>query len=93
MTHLEDHGLPLVRFKEYRRELVVASAGSKNTSSHQIAEIASIQHAIAAINAVICDLDAEVHIMPAPILRLCPKPLPPASELVLRRPCFMRRRA
>lgn len=70
MTDLEDHGLPLVRFKEYRRELVVALAGSKNISSHQIAEIASIQHAIAALEAVSCDLDAEVRSTRAPALRL-----------------------
>ena len=70
MTYFEDHGLPLVRFKEYRRELVVALAGSQNISPHQIAEIASIQHAIAAIEAVIYDLDAEVRVTSAPVLRL-----------------------
>lgn len=66
MTYLEDHGLPLVRFKEYRRELVVALAGSTSISPGQIAEIAVMQHAIAAIEAVISDLDAEVAEVPAP---------------------------
>lgn len=70
MAYLEDHGLPLVRFKEHRRELVMALAGSKNISPQQIAEIASIQHAIAALEAVICDLDAEVRVTDRPLLRL-----------------------
>ena len=60
MTHLEDHGLPLVRFKEYRRELIVALAGSTSISPQQIEEIAVMQHSIAAIEAVIEDLDAGV---------------------------------
>jgi hypothetical protein len=67
---LEDHGLPLVQLKEQRRDLVVALVGNKSVSPHQIAEIASIQHAIAAIEAVICDLDAEVGGMPETFLRL-----------------------
>jgi hypothetical protein len=71
MTHLEDHGLPLVRFKEYRRELVVAMAGTTSISPQQIAEIAVMQHSIAAIEAVIADLDAEVaDVPPGPPLRL-----------------------
>jgi hypothetical protein len=59
MTYLEDHGLPLVQLRERRRELIVALSGSQNVSAHEIAEIATLQHAIAAIEAVICDLDAE----------------------------------
>lgn len=58
---LEDHGLPLVQLKEQRRDLVVALIGRQGPlSTQQIAEIASIQNAIAAIEAVIDDLDAEV---------------------------------
>ena len=90
MTHLEDHGLPLVRFKEHRRELVVALAGRTSISPQQIAEIAVMQHAIAAIEAVIDDLDAEVADVPTgPTLRLVHSV--PARQ-VLRR-TFGRRRA
>ena len=90
MTHLEDHGLPLVRFKEHRRELVVALAGSISISPQQIAEIAVMQHAIAAIEAVIDDLDAEVaDVSTGPTLRLVHSV--PARQ-VLRR-TFGRRRA
>jgi len=60
MTYLEDHGLPLVQLKERRRELVVALAGSKSVPPYQIAEIAALQHAISAMEAVALDLDAEV---------------------------------
>ncbi|MBS0531060.1 MAG: hypothetical protein JSS22_16955 [Proteobacteria bacterium] len=61
MNHFEDHGLPLVQLKEQRREMIVALMGRKEPISKvQIAEIAAIQHAIAAIEAVIVDLDAEV---------------------------------
>jgi hypothetical protein len=61
MNYFEDHGLPLVRLKEQRRELIVALMGRKDhpISKGQIAEIASIQQAIAAMEAVIVDLDAE----------------------------------
>lgn len=58
--HLDDHGLPLVRFKEYRRELVVALVGSTTITPQQISEIAVMQHSIAALEAVIGDLDLEV---------------------------------
>lgn len=60
---LEDHGLPLVQLKEQRRDLVVALMGRKGPiSKQQIAEIAAIQNAIAAIEAVISDLDAETQL-------------------------------
>jgi hypothetical protein len=61
MNYFEDHGLPLVQLKEQRRELVVALMGRKDPISRdQIAEIAALQHAIAAIEAVSVDLVAEV---------------------------------
>ena len=61
MNDFEDHGLPLVQLKERRRELIVALMGCKDhpISKDQIAEIASLQQAIAAMEAVIVDLDAE----------------------------------
>jgi hypothetical protein len=60
---LEDHGLPLVQLKEQRRDLVVALMGRSAgpVSKEQIAEIAAVQHAIAAVEAVIIDLDAETY--------------------------------
>jgi hypothetical protein len=58
--YFEDHGLPLVQLKEQRRDSIVALMGrSGPISKDQIADIAAIQHAIAAIEAVIVDLDAE----------------------------------
>ena len=58
---LEDHGLPLVQLKETRRDLIVALMGrSTAISKAQIAEIAAIQHAIIAMEAVSDDLDAEI---------------------------------
>jgi UDP-3-O-acyl-N-acetylglucosamine deacetylase len=58
--YFEDHGLPLVQLKEQRRDLVVALMGrSGPISKDQIAEIAAVQHAIAAMEAVIVDLDAK----------------------------------
>jgi hypothetical protein len=67
MNHLEDHGLPLAQLKEQRRELVVALAGCRGPiSNDQIAQIALLQHAIAAMEAVIVDLDAEMATMPPP---------------------------
>jgi hypothetical protein len=61
MSYFEDHGLPLVQLKERRRELIVALMGRKEhpISKDQTAEIASIQQAIAAMKAIIVDLDAE----------------------------------
>jgi hypothetical protein len=61
MDYFEDHGLPLVQLKEQRRELVVALLGRKDPiSKEHIAEIASLQLAIAAVEAVSVDLVAEV---------------------------------
>lgn len=58
--HLEDHGLPLVQLREQRRDLVVALRGRTGPlSKQQIAEIAAIQQAIAAVEAVMVDMDAE----------------------------------
>jgi len=61
MNHFfEDHGLPLVQLKEQRRDLIVALMGrSGPLPKDQIAQIAAVQQAIAAIEAVIVDLDAE----------------------------------
>jgi hypothetical protein len=61
--YFEDHGLPLVQLKEQRRDLVVALMGRRPgpVSNEQIADIAAIQHAIAAVEAVIVDLDAETY--------------------------------
>jgi hypothetical protein len=55
-----DHGLPLVQLKEQRRELVIALRYRKSPpTAHELMEIASIQHAISALEDVIIDLDAE----------------------------------
>jgi hypothetical protein len=59
--YFEDHGLPLVQLKEQRRDLVVALVGRHSVCKEQIAEIAAIQETIAAVEAVIVDLDAESH--------------------------------
>jgi hypothetical protein len=60
-TQLEDHGLPLVQLKEQRRDLVVAMTGQHGPiPASQVMEIAAIQQAIAAIEAVVSDLDAEL---------------------------------
>jgi hypothetical protein len=61
--YLEDHGLPLVQLKEQRRDLVVALMGRRSgpVSKKQITDIAAIQQAIAAVEAVIVDLDAETY--------------------------------
>lgn len=57
---LADHGLPLIQLKERRRDLIVALIGRDGQVSEQeIAEIAAIQSAIAAFEAVLEDLDAE----------------------------------
>ena len=59
--YFEDHGLPLVHLKEQRREMIVALMGRKEPiSKAQMAEIAAVQSAISAIEAVIVDLDAEI---------------------------------
>ncbi|GAB1717947.1 MAG: hypothetical protein NTAFB05_29890 [Nitrobacter sp.] len=60
---LEDHGLPLVQLKERRRDLIVALMGQHGPlSKQQISEIASIQSAIVAFEAVLDDLDAEAEV-------------------------------
>jgi len=65
MNYYEDHGLPLVQLKEQRRELVVALIGRKDPISDvQIAEIASLQQAIAAMEAVVVDLDSQIEFSP-----------------------------
>jgi hypothetical protein len=64
MTFYEDHGLPLVRLREQRRELVVALVGRQEISNFQIAEIASLQQAIVAMEAVVGDLDAQIKFSP-----------------------------
>jgi len=61
MKYLEDHGLPLVQLKELRRELIVALAGRNDPiSNFEIAQIASLQQAIAAMEAVVDDLDSRI---------------------------------
>lgn len=65
---LEDHGLPLVQLKERRRDLIVALMGQRGPlSEQQIAEIASIQSAIVAFEAVLDDLDAEASDSDSPL--------------------------
>jgi hypothetical protein len=60
MDHFEDHGLPLVQLKEQRRDLIIALMGRTGPlSKEQIAEIAAVQNAIAAMEPVISDLDSE----------------------------------
>jgi tRNA C32,U32 (ribose-2'-O)-methylase TrmJ len=66
MNCFEDHGLPLVQLREQRRDLVVALIGSKDSISNvHIAEIASLQQAIAAMEAVVGDLDSQIEFSPA----------------------------
>jgi hypothetical protein len=59
-SYLEDHGLPLIQLKEQRRDLVVALAGRGEIEARHIMEIAALQQTIAATEAVISDLDAEL---------------------------------
>jgi hypothetical protein len=61
--YLEDHGWPLVQLKKQRCDLIVTlmRRPSGPVSKEQIAEIAAIQHAIAAVEAVIVDLDAKTY--------------------------------
>jgi hypothetical protein len=52
-----DHGLPLVHLKEERRNLIIALMGRKGPiDKEKLLEIAAIQQAIAAMEAVIADL-------------------------------------
>jgi len=60
VDQLEDHGLPLVQLKERRRDMIVALMGRTGPiTKGQIAEIAGIQQAIAAAEAVVVDIDVE----------------------------------
>jgi hypothetical protein len=62
IVNLLDHGLPLVALKEQRRDLIVSLLGLNGPiSKDKIAEIAAIQTAISAIEAVISDLDDGVY--------------------------------
>lgn len=66
-THLEDHGLPLVQLKEQRRDMIVALRGRKRPPSKKhIEQIAALQQTIAAMEAVIADLDAEIETVTPP---------------------------
>jgi len=64
MNFYEDHRLPLVQLREQRRELVVALVGRQEISSLQIAEIASLQQAIIAMEAVADDLTSQIEFSP-----------------------------
>jgi hypothetical protein len=65
MRNFEDHGLPLVQLKERRRELVVSLGAHEGPISDvEIAEIASLQQAIAAMEAVVDDLDSQIEFSP-----------------------------
>jgi hypothetical protein len=56
-----DHGLPLIRLKEQRRDLVISLIGlTGRLDEKTIREIAAVQQTIAAIEAVVIDLDAEL---------------------------------
>jgi hypothetical protein len=67
MESFEDHGLPLVQLKEQRRELIVALIGRLAPISNiEIAQIASLQQTIAAMEAVIGDLDLQVELPQRP---------------------------
>ncbi len=56
-----DHGLPLVHLKEERRNLIIALIGRKGPiDKEELLEIAAIHQTIAAMEAVIVDLDAEL---------------------------------
>jgi len=60
MNQLVDHGLPLVQLKEQRRDLIVSlQRTSSPISGWQLMQIAALQQAINACEAVIVDLDAE----------------------------------
>lgn len=61
-----DHGLPLVSLKEQRRDLVLALRGHCGpVKAGTIEKLAAIQQAIAAIELVLIDLDAELLNHPA----------------------------
>lgn len=61
MERLTDHGLPLISLKELRRDLVLAwGKGPDVLNRDSLHEIATVQQAIEAVEAVIADLDAEL---------------------------------
>lgn len=61
VERLSDHGLPLVSLKEFRRELVLDWGRSRDVRNRDtLHEIATVQQAIEAVEAVIADLDAEL---------------------------------
>jgi hypothetical protein len=63
MSHLPDHGLPLVQLKEQRRDLVVALQNRNDpVSDRELMQIAAVQQAISAFEDVIADLDAEMEV-------------------------------
>ncbi len=68
MLYFEDHGLPLVQLKEKRRTLITSLARCKgrHIASEHLFEIAALQQAIAAIEAVITDFDTEISWMVSP---------------------------
>ena len=60
LRDLHDHGLPLVRLKEQRRELVVALQNRPGpVNGWELMQIAAVQQTISAFEDVIADLDAE----------------------------------
>ena len=64
MTYIEDHGLPLVQLKEQRRDLVVALSGRDHPiSSREIAKLAALQQTIAAMEAIVDDLDLTTELV------------------------------
>ena len=71
MSYFDDHALPLVQLKERRRDLVVSLAGHRGPISNtEIAEIASVQQTIAAMEAVVGDLDSQIEFKARPQMEL-----------------------
>ena len=71
----EDHGLPLVQLKEQRHEMTIALKQNRvPILPRHLVQLAEIQTAIAAIEAVVVDLDPEfahsVSQTQRPLLRL-----------------------
>ena len=61
---LINHGLPLIALKEQRRGLVISLLNRLGPLPREtIADIAAIQNAIAAIEAVILDIDIDEEII------------------------------
>jgi hypothetical protein len=60
MNSLADHGLPLVRLKEQRQDLVVFRQRTRELiSGWQLLHGAALQQIVAACEEVLVDLDAE----------------------------------